>query len=255
MRDCIEICIILITSDSNSSVHPSITNVWIKSNWWLFHLFIRHQILIVSSQSFLFICSIRMIQYYRRRRDSSSERAKKSGTSAERGKSQSHQWSKNIVKRPLSATLGKHCPKMVVAPNEQELNAKWSHQFLIPKPAKAFVANLAGRFIWLFPEYHDGNWACAAPATTIRRFPLGCFPMLFQRPKSTKLHRPLDEAQFANLHQHYSVLVNRLRDNMQIEISGVELCQPFGHSGGWAQETMAVYWQIWGRETTTRSPS
>jgi hypothetical protein len=47
--------------------------------------------------------------------------------------------------------------------------------------------------------------------------------------------RYLNEIQFANLGQQLYVLANTLPDNMQIQITDVELSPLFGHSAGQAQ--------------------
>jgi hypothetical protein len=45
------------------------------------------------------------------------------------------------------------------------------------------------------------------------------------------VHRYLDEIQFASPHQQAYGLTNALRNDMQIQITDVELNTLFGHSG------------------------
>jgi hypothetical protein len=60
------------------------------------------------------------------------------------------------------------------------------------------------------------------------------FPGYFDDRSIRRVHRYLDEIEFARLHQQVHVFANTLPSNMQIQITDVQLSTLFGHSGGWA---------------------
>jgi hypothetical protein len=65
------------------------------------------------------------------------------------------------------------------------------------------------------------------------------------------VHRHLDEIQFVNLGQGVAVLVNTLRNSMQIQIIDVELKTFFGHSSGWEQEMITQHLHSLNNENPT----
>jgi hypothetical protein len=65
------------------------------------------------------------------------------------------------------------------------------------------------------------------------------FPGYFNDQNIQRVHRYLDEIQFASLREQMDVSANTLHNSMQIQTTDAELSILFGHSGGWAQGTIA----------------
>jgi hypothetical protein len=75
------------------------------------------------------------------------------------------------------------------------------------------------------PPFEDLHWAD--------------FPGYFNHRSMRRVHIYLDEIQFASLRQQEYILADTLCNNMQIQITYVEISTLFGHSGGWAQGMIA----------------
>jgi hypothetical protein len=65
------------------------------------------------------------------------------------------------------------------------------------------------------------------------------FPVNFNDRGTRRVRKYLDKIQFPMLRSQVYVLANTLHNNMQIQITNVELSTLFGHSGGWVQGMIA----------------